>query len=79
MLNKRNAGTGDVADLEACQVETKQGIGESFLERDSRGRWVYNKHRVGKDGDGESGLVWKGNLEQNEDEQKGEKKARFPF
>lgn len=34
---------------------------------------------MGKVGDGESGLVWKGNLEQNEDEQKGEKRQGLHF
>ena len=53
MLNKRDAGTGEVVDLEACQVKTRQGIEESFLENNSRGKWIYNKGRVGKVEDGE--------------------------
>lgn len=28
MLNKRDTGTGKVVDLEACQTETRQRIGE---------------------------------------------------
>lgn len=38
MMNKRDASAGKVVDLEACQVETRQGIEELWRGKDTRGK-----------------------------------------